>query len=238
MERILSSQAQAPRRPLASSPVSHTNGPGSSSPAPSETGLASFLPVQGATSNNDIDTLHSNGFVVALSSKKWMAQTTASATVQVSSGFSVLPSRSGVVLPNGQTLGPGSATTVSGTLWSLSPSESVIIIGGSSTISLPTQANVVLPNGQTIIPGVLTTVSGVPISLSADKIQAVVNGSTISLASTALDGLGSYLWGGLGIGASTSGPAQPTGGADRLIGHKGGYRGFVGIILSLIQFMC
>ncbi|KAJ4293479.1 hypothetical protein N0V90_008762 [Kalmusia sp. IMI 367209] len=129
-----------------------------------------------------------------------------SITIELPSGFSALPSRSGLVLPNGQTLEPGLATTVSSVLISLAPSANFIAINGTRTIPLVPDVtrNVVLPNGETLVPGVLTTISGVPVSLSPGETRVFIDGSTIVLAPATMSDIGSYIWSGIGAEATSS----------------------------------
>ncbi|KAF1976708.1 hypothetical protein BU23DRAFT_528462 [Bimuria novae-zelandiae CBS 107.79] len=119
-------------------------------------------------------------------------------------GFSILPSQPGVVLPNGETLQPGSATTVGGVEVSLAPSESFIAIGNQGTIPigstptalpngfsiLPSGSGVVLPNGQTLEPGAATIINGIPVSLSPSESFIAVEGSkTIPLVPAVTNGV-------------------------------------------------
>jgi hypothetical protein len=132
------------------------------------------------------------------------------------SGFSLLPSASGILLPNGQTLTPGAATTINGIPMSLSPSLTAVLIGGSTIPlnALPT-GPFTLPNGQTLTPGVLTTVNGVPFSLASSGSTVFVNGTALTTTSGSVD-IGGYIWSGLGGGAtSPSDSALYTGSANR-----------------------
>lgn len=119
-------------------------------------------------------------------------------------GFVNLPSSSGILLPNGDTLAPGTVTTLDGIPISLSSDESVVVIG-SETIPLalptnlaalppgyallPSGTGLLLPNGQTLAPGTATVVSGVSVSLSPFMTEAVVGGITISLVSPPTDAI-------------------------------------------------
>lgn len=98
----------------------------------------------------------------------------------------------------GQTLTPGGAVTVSGTVISLAPSASFLVIGGSTQL-LPTAAPVVtvapeivvggttftgnsgssfVIGGQTLAPGSVITVSGTTISLNPSGGSVIINGNT------------------------------------------------------------
>ena len=98
----------------------------------------------------------------------------------------------------GQTLTPGGAVTVSGTVISLAPSASFLVIGGSTQL-LPTAtpAVTVAPEivvggttftgnsgssfvigGQTLAPGSVITVSGTTISLNPSGGSVIINGNT------------------------------------------------------------
>ncbi|KAJ4302664.1 hypothetical protein N0V90_001553 [Kalmusia sp. IMI 367209] len=159
--------------------------------------------------------------------------------VQLPSGISVLPSGSGVVLPNGETLRPGSATTVNGIPVSILPTESAIIVGGTETVPLgpsPTDF-IVLPNGETLTPGVLTTIAGVPVSLSLGATQIVANGSTFAISTTAPGEVGSYIWSGIGGAATSSSPAQYTGGAGSIPAKMRRKDSFIAFILGAVQIL-
>lgn len=133
---------------------------------------------------------------------------------ELPSGFFVLPSGSGVVLPNSETLEPGSATKVDGVPISLSPSDGFIVVEGTKTIPLtsaPTATeDIVLPNGDTLEPGVRTTILGVPVSLSPGETEVVIGGSTVTLASTVSGDVGSYIWSGISAHSATRVTSRPS----------------------------
>ncbi|KAI9659022.1 MAG: hypothetical protein M1821_001982 [Bathelium mastoideum] len=126
----------------------------------------------------------------------------------------------GIVLPNGETLSAGQATTINGVPISLAPEEN-FIVDGSSTIPLTVPAEeqsitlgsktvpisyasdgqgIILPNGQTLHPGEVTTISGTTISLVPGETAVVVNGKTETLHPGAFTtGVGSYIASGLGV---------------------------------------
>ncbi|KAK8207969.1 hypothetical protein M8818_004222 [Zalaria obscura] len=121
------------------------------------------------------------------------------------------PSSAGLVLPNGETLSPGSATTYRSITISLPSSQTAIFIDtstvplpasppattkpppipdlvsftiGTQTIVLshaPSSAGLVLPNGETLLPGSATTYHSVEISLPSSQTVVVVGTSTIPL---------------------------------------------------------
>ena len=110
-------------------------------------------------------------------------------TANAATQFSVAP---------GQTLTPGGAVTISGTVISLAPSASFLVIGGSTQF-LPTATPVVtvapeivvggttftgnsglsfVIGGQTLAPGSVITVSGTTISLNPSGGSVIINGNT------------------------------------------------------------
>ena len=118
--------------------------------------------------------------------------------------YKIAPSGSGIVLPNGQTLAPGSSIQINGVPVSLSPFEDSVQVGSSSiAISGPSEsgsrsldsitvdgevvytsyaangAGIILPNGQTLSAGQSTMINGVPVSLAENYI--VEGSSTFSL---------------------------------------------------------
>ncbi|ORX94932.1 hypothetical protein BCR34DRAFT_205159 [Clohesyomyces aquaticus] len=124
--------------------------------------------------------------------------TQAPAVTQPSSTIRVLPSSAGVLLPNGETLAPGSATTISGTPFSLRTSSgaTALIVGGVQlpiyppvpTLPpgyslLPSGAGLVMPNGQILPAGSATTLGGTTISLASLGSSIVIGSSTIELPS-------------------------------------------------------
>lgn len=109
----------------------------------------------------------------------------------------VLPSSAGVLLPNGETLAPGSVTTISGTPFSLraSPGRTALVVGGvplpiyppapilpPGFSLLPSGAGLVIPNGQTLQAGSATTLDGMTISLASLGSSVVIGSSTIELS--------------------------------------------------------
>lgn len=110
-------------------------------------------------------------------------------TANAATQFSVAP---------GQTLTPGGAVTISGTVISLAPSASFLVIGGSTQL-LPTATPVVtvapeivvggttftgnsglsfVIGGQTLAPGSVITVSGTTISLNPSGGSVIINSNT------------------------------------------------------------
>lgn len=133
------------------------------------------------------------------------AQPTAMPSVIIGSSTVVLsfsPTQIGLLLPNGGTLLPASATEVDGKMYSLAPSGAIAVINGN-TISIPALSGfpaitaggsafsimpvtipgsaIVLPGGITIYPGSVATIDGTVISLEPSASAIVVGGSTIPL---------------------------------------------------------
>ena len=135
-------------------------------------------------------------------------------------GYLSLPSASGsgIVLPNGQTLRPGSATTVNGVPVSLASAASFLVVSGTtiglSAVTgmpqgyevLPSGSGVLLPNGATLRPGVATTVDGVEVSLGAESSVVVFGGKTV--AASSVSGGGASEATGTGTGAASLGEGR------------------------------
>lgn len=117
---------------------------------------------------------------------------------------------SGSFTIGGQTLTPGGAITISGTLISLSPvSPTPYAIIGSSTFPLASATTgpdlltfagqIYTANsltdfviaGQTLTPGGIITISGTPISLAPAATDAVVGTSTVGIGNYIMNGFGS-----------------------------------------------
>lgn len=143
----------------------------------------------------------------------------------ISVGASVIPisyatgSASGIVLPNGGTLPPGSVTVYSGVTISLVPSETAIVVGGSTIPLAPVTAaaapasilvgssyipityatasggGIVLPNSQTLQPGSATVYNGVTISLSPSETAIIIGTNTVPLTPPATPAAASILIG-------------------------------------------
>lgn len=104
-----------------------------------------------------------------------------------------------------------------------------------------TASGVILSNDETLLPGSATEVDGVTVSLAPSATQLVVGLSTIALtggapASTSQPGGGDYIWSGIGGGpATTSSPAQFTGGASRsLINFSMVLAGVIGVMPPIV----
>ncbi|KAL9091092.1 MAG: hypothetical protein Q9165_005019 [Trypethelium subeluteriae] len=124
--------------------------------------------------------------------------------------ISYVPSGSGIILPNGVTLSPGSVATYNGQSVSLAPSGSALVVGGSTvplaapaptgaasagTVSIggqtvayskaPSGSGIVLGNGETIQPGAAPqTINGVPVSLASGGSALAVGSTTIPIGSS------------------------------------------------------
>ncbi|KAI9686695.1 MAG: hypothetical protein M1820_010572 [Bogoriella megaspora] len=120
--------------------------------------------------------------------------------------ISYVPSSGGILLPNGQTLHPGSSAMINGVPVSLSPSENGLQVG-SSSISLEgplvsasdasqsltiddriipisfasNGAGIILPDGQTLAAGQSSNIDGVPVHLASGGSYIVEGSSTIPL---------------------------------------------------------
>lgn len=140
----------------------------------------------------------------------------------------------GIILPDGHTLLPGSATEVNGVTLSLAPSATELIIGtstakltgggptstratvaaiGSATMPIQyvtgTAGGVIFPNGATLLPGSATEVNGVTVSLPPSVTELVIGSSTVQLtggtpASISHHGAGDYIWSGIGGGPAAT----------------------------------
>ena len=129
---------------------------------------------------------------------------------------------------DGQTLNPGAAITISGTLISLAPAASFVVVG-SSTILLATATATIsdftfddqtytmnsmsdfVIDGQTLDPGTVITISGTPISLAADPTDVVIGTST--------QGIGAFIMSGFGGVAPSGGNANGSGTVTPFLGN-------------------
>lgn len=103
------------------------------------------------------------------------------------SDMSLLPSATGVALPNGRTLRQGDQTTISGTRYALETGAAgVLLVVGSATVTispawsaLPSGRGIVFADGWTVGPGGVGTVGGTPVSVGED-------GSYVSVMTTGI----------------------------------------------------
>lgn len=162
--------------------------------------------------------------------------------------ISYAPSSADLILPNGHTLRPGSATTYNGITISLASSAANEVIIGSSTVNLPaiavsatalpsatappsllghpisyapSSAGIVLPNGETLAPGSATTISGTAVFLAKGETAVVVGSSTVALPPPSGTTLGSH--GTSGMQSATRAPAGSGSGGSQTTGGLGDY---------------
>lgn len=115
------------------------------------------------------------------------------------SGFSLLPSATGVVLPNGETLTMGETTLISGTpvAFGVASGAPALVFGGTPTTIafdaptrlplglslLPGGNGVLLPDGGTLLPSMATTIDGTVVSLPVSGAEVIVGGKTVEFSS-------------------------------------------------------
>jgi len=169
-------------------------------------------------------------------------------------GLSALPSSAGVVLQDGATLKPGSATIMEGTTLSLPLSATALVVDGTTIPLTPNTnlnmetwtmllgtAGVILPNGETLRPGMATSFSSTVVSFDKERTMLVVGAGT-SARTVLLENIASATGGTTGteiltLEAVASETSSPSGGNTSKSVSSGSRKGSDCTTLSLVVMM-
>lgn len=117
--------------------------------------------------------------------------TTSPTATLVVIGTSVLPivsaTSGAVVLPNGQTLSPGQATTVLGATISLQPSGSIVVVGAFSGLAPPLGAGTPVPPGGSANASPPFAIAGTPTGSETSIGLTALTGPTVTSAVPEVD---------------------------------------------------